>query len=129
MVQFTVLSGRRTGLAVTAPRFPFVVGRNKDADLCFEEEGVWERHLEVDLRMPDGFLVQVNPGALATVNGQPVREAALRNGDLIGIGPVKIRFWLGQVQQVDLRWREFLTWFALALLCLAQIALIYRLMR
>jgi pSer/pThr/pTyr-binding forkhead associated (FHA) protein len=129
MVQLSILSGRATGLAVTAPRFPFRVGRTQEADLCLEEEGVWARHLEFDLRMPDGFVLRVNPAALATLNGQPVREAVLRNGDLVQIGPVKIRFWLGQVRQVDLRWREVLTWLALAFLCLAQIGLIYRLVR
>ena len=126
MVQLGVLSSRRAGTTVTARRFPFVVGRNKDADLCLEEEGVWERHLEIDLRMPDGFVLKANPGALATINDQTIREAVLRSGDLIEFGPVKLRFWLSPTRQVDLRWREVLTWFALALMGGAQIALVYR---
>ena|SRR5213594_141032 len=128
MVQLDVLSGKQAGTGVTAGRFPFVVGRNKDADICFEEEGVWERHLEIELRMPEGFTVKAHPGALAAINGKPIREAVVRNGDLIEFGPLKLRFWLSQTRQVDLRWREFLTWFALAVLCAAQVALVYRLL-
>jgi len=129
MVQLKVLSGKQAGAVAVARRFPFIVGRDGSANLRLEEHGVWDRHLELDLRMPEGFVLQVNPDARATVNDQPVRHALLRNGDLIGIGTVKIRFWLGETRQLSLRPREFLTWAALAALCAAQIALIYRLLR
>jgi len=59
------------------------------------------------------------------VNGQRVQEAVLRNGDLIEAGSVKMRFGLSPAPQHSLRLREGLTWFALAVLCLGQVALIY----
>jgi hypothetical protein len=49
----------------------------------------------------------------------------LRNGDGVEIGALKMQFWLGQTRQAGLRFREWLTWAAIAALCLAQIALIY----
>src|SRR5689334_24758572 len=51
--------------------------------------------LELDLRMPDGFALKVLSQARAAVNDQSVQQTILRNGDVIGIGAVKIRFWLG----------------------------------
>jgi len=129
MVQISILSGKQAGTVVVARRFPFIVGRNNDAGLRLEEDGVWERHLELTLEMPEGFLLRANSSALTTVNGQPARQSFLRNGDVIELGPVKIQFWLSQMRQIDLRFREFLTWFALAALCAAQVALVYWLIR
>ena len=90
-----------------------------------DEEGVWDRHLQVDFKPRDGFYVSAQANALATVNSQPFRETRLRNGDCLEIGALKMRFWLGQTRQVGLRFREWLTWAAIAGICLAQIALIY----
>jgi pSer/pThr/pTyr-binding forkhead associated (FHA) protein len=128
MVQLKVFSGNQAGAVTLARRFPFVVGRNSTADLCLEQDGIWDRHLEFHLQIPDGFLLKAHPCALTSVNGQPVQQAFLRNGDLIEVGPLKIQFWLSETRQRGLRTREFLTWFALAALCAGQIVLIYELL-
>jgi hypothetical protein len=128
MVQLQVLSGNNAGTSTLARRFPFVVGRNSTADLCLEQEGIWDRHLELHLQFPEGFLLKAHPHALTNVNGQTVQQAFLRNGDLIEVGSLKIQFWLSETRQRGLRTREFLTWFALAALCVGQIALIYGLL-
>jgi len=128
MVQLKVFSGKQAGTATLARRFPFVVGRNRAADLCLEQDGIWDRHLELHLQIPDGFLLKAHPRALTSVNGQPVQQAFLRNGDLIEVGPLKIQSWLSETRQRGLRTREFLTWFALAALCAGQIVLIYGLL-
>jgi pSer/pThr/pTyr-binding forkhead associated (FHA) protein len=128
MVQLQVLSGKHASTATLARRFPFVVGRNRTADLCLEQDGIWDRHLEFHLQIPDGFLLKAHPSALTSVNGQPVQQAFLRNGDVIEIGPLKIQFWLSETRQRGLRTREFLTWIALAALCAGQIVLIYALL-
>ena len=128
MVQLKVFSGNQARPATLARRFPFVVGRNRTADLCLEQDGIWDRHLEFHLQIPEGFLLKSHPRALTNVNGQPVQEAFLRNGDLIEIGPLKIQFWLSETRQHSLRTREFLTWLALAALCAGQILLIYGLL-
>jgi len=128
MVQLQVFSGKHAGTATLARRFPFVVGRNSTADLCLEQDGIWDRHLEFHLQIPDGFLLKAHPRALTSVNGQQVQQTFLRNGDLIEVGPLKIQFWLSETRQRGLRTREFLTWFALAALCATQIVLIYGLL-
>ncbi|HWQ91015.1 MAG TPA: hypothetical protein VN673_05035, partial [Clostridia bacterium] len=57
--------------------------------------------------------------------GQPIQRALLRNGDDIDLGGLKLQFWLSETRQKPLAFRELLTWAGIALISLAQIALIY----
>jgi len=128
MVQLQFLSGNKAGAQFTAVRLPLQIGRAPDADLCLEEPGVWPRHCQIARRGRD-LVCQAHEGALLSVNGVQVDEAVLRNGDVISMGALKIQFALSPVRQSSQRARECLTWAALALLCLAQVALIYRLLQ
>ena len=125
MIQLQILSGKKAGTDSVARRFPFRIGRSTSANLCLEEDGIWDQHLELDLIMPDGFLLSAQHHALATVNGQRVEQTVLRNGDLIEIGSLKMRFWLSASRQIGLRFREWLTWGALVLLSIGQVCLVY----
>lgn len=125
MVQLDILSGKQAGTQWVARRFPFQLGRSPQVALVLEEPGVWDRHAEFALRPGEGVMVFATTDASITVNGQPVRQAVLRNGDLIEAGSVKLRFGLAPTRQHSLRLREAMTWLALAALCLGQVALIY----
>ena len=125
MVQLQVQAGSQAGLQWAARHFPVRIGRATDNDLSLDDDGVWDRHLEIAVPSSDGFLLQSHPDALTYVNGQPVRETVLRNGDLIQLGSVQLRFWLVASRQYSLRFREAATWVALGLLCACQIGLIY----
>ena len=125
MVQLKVLSGKKAGTAWVVRRFPVRIGRSGAADLQLEEEGVWDQHLQLDFNSAKGILLTTQPSALATVNGQPVQQAVLRNGDAIDIGALKMQFWLSETRQGGLRLREGLTWIAIAAISFGQIALIY----
>lgn len=116
------------GVCWTARRFPVPIGRGPDAQLRLEDGGVWDQHLllELDRR---GFSLKVGPNALARVNGQPVVETPLRNGDTIELGSVKIQFWLSGVQQRGLRLRELASWVAIIGVTAAQIGILYWLLR
>ena len=129
MIQLQILSGKKAGTDSVARRFPFHIGRSSSADLCLEEDGVWDEHLELDLISPDGFVLNARSEALAFVNGRRVEQTILRNGDLIEIGSLKMRFWLGATRQIGLRVREWLTWSALVLLSIGQVCLVYWLLR
>ena len=128
MVQLQILSGKKAGAQFTASRLPLQIGRAAGADLLLEEPGVWPRHLQISRQGRD-LVCQAEADALLSINGVQVDHAVLRSGDVISIGALKIQFALSPVRQSSLRWRESLTWAALALLCLGQIVLIYRLMR
>jgi pSer/pThr/pTyr-binding forkhead associated (FHA) protein len=125
VVQLDILSGKQAGTQWVARRFPFHLGRSPQAALVLEEPGVWDRHAEFALRPDEGVVVSAATDASILVNGQPVRQAILRNGDLIEAGSVKLRFGLAPTRQRSLRLREAMTWLGLAALCLGQIALIY----
>ncbi len=129
MVQFNVLSGKKAGAVWAARRFPVRIGRAATADLRLEENGVWDEHLLVALEPAAGFRLTTRSGGLAAVNGQPVEDTFLRNGDLIQIGSATLQFWLAATRQRALPLREALTWAMIGAVCLVQVGLLYWLLR
>jgi pSer/pThr/pTyr-binding forkhead associated (FHA) protein len=129
MVLLKVLSGKKAGTAWVARRFPVRIGRSASADLQLEESGVWDQHLRLDFNPTEGIVLSAQPDALATVNGQPVHQTILRNGDAINIGSARMQFWLSETRQSGLRLREGLTWAGIAAISFGQIGLIYWLLR
>ena len=129
MVQLKVLSGKRAGMTWVARRFPVRVGRSGAMDLQLEEVGVWDQHLQLDFDPAEGIVLSVQQNALASVNGQPVDHAVLRNGDAIEIGSLRMQFWLSETRQEGLRLREGLTWAGIAAISLGQVGLIYWILR
>jgi pSer/pThr/pTyr-binding forkhead associated (FHA) protein len=125
MVQLEILYGTKAGTTWIARRFPVRINRSPTADLRLEESGVWDQHLTLSFDRAAGFELEVDPNAIATVNGQPVQRAILRNGDCINIGSAKIRFWLSEMRQISLCLYEGLTWVGLAAITLGQVGLIY----
>ena len=113
MVQLHILSGKKAGSPGVARRFPFWIGRSSGSALGLDDAGVWDAHAEISVE------------ASTLLNGDRIQQAILRNGDLIEIGSVKMRFSLSATQQSGLRVREVTTWIALAMICLGQVALIY----
>lgn len=130
MIQFKVLSGKTAGSTSVARRFPFRIGRSSGADLVIEEPGVWDDHFHVEFERGNGFVAHPQGDALMTINGESAREKKLlRNGDSIEIGGARLQFWLGETRQSGMRLRESLVWIGIVLVTLAQVALIYRLLR
>lgn len=128
MVQLQLLSGHRSGVVFRSARFPIRAGREPGLDLPLDEPGIWQRHFLIDWRA-EGLILEAEPQALLHLNDTPVQRALLRNGDIITLGALKIRFSLSPVRQSSLAWREWLTWIALGALCLGQVALVYWLIR
>ncbi|HEY2082230.1 MAG TPA: FHA domain-containing protein [Verrucomicrobiae bacterium] len=129
MVQLKILSGKKAGSSWDARRFPVRIGRSANSDLQLEEAGVWDDHLKISLDSAEGFVVETQANAFASINGQPIHRAALRNGDMIETGSVKLQFWLSEARQRGQGIREAFVWTLIALVCLAQIALVYWLLQ
>jgi hypothetical protein len=129
MVQLKILSGKKAGTETVIRHFPFYVGRDVNCGLPLDEPGIWDKHFQIDLNSPDGFVLTTEPNTSVTIDGTTVQRAPLRNGETIEIGLTKILFGLSPTLQKSLALREWLTWIALAGLCLGQIALIYQLLR
>lgn len=129
MVQLQILPGSRTGFSRLVKRFPCRIGRAPDADVRLEAEGVFDRHLELNLERPEGFVLTRAPQAMALVNGASFEKIQIRNGDLIEFGHCKIQFWLSATRQCNLRPRERMTWIAFGLLALLQVGLVFWLLQ
>jgi pSer/pThr/pTyr-binding forkhead associated (FHA) protein len=129
MVDLHVLSGKKAGSRAAAGRFPFRIGRAPQNDLLLEDDGVWDQHLVLEFREKDGFYLSAASNAIATVNGKPLQEALLRNGDVITAGSAKIQFWLAPVPQRGLRLQENMVWALLIVVTLVQFFLICAFLR
>ena len=94
------LSGLRAGEVVTVERFPFWLGRDPRCDLAFDPEvdlTVSGRHGRID-RPEEGEHLFVDTSSNGTlVNGEVVRQAQLKAGDIIelGAGGPRLSFALG----------------------------------
>jgi hypothetical protein len=125
VVQLKITNPDSEDALCLARRFPFTIGRASGCDLALAAPGLWDRHVELRLKKSDGFLLAALGDALVTVNDQPVRAALLRNGDMIGLGALRIQFALSPTTARTQRWRERLVWLGLAAVLLGQVALIY----
>ncbi len=129
MIELHILAGKKAGRQSAVRRFPFRIGRDQGNDLQLNDDGTWGQHLTLEFQRREGFKLAAAPEALVMVNDQPVQTALLRNGDVITLGSVKLRFWLAAAQQRGLRLREGFVWALLLAVVLCQFALIYRLIR
>jgi hypothetical protein len=125
VVQLNILSGKKAGTEWVARRFPVYVGRSAQDSLVLDDPGVWDRHFKIDVRAGEGAVLAAAGDALTILNGHATRESALRNGDTIEAGSVKLRFGLSPTRQSSLGFREWMTWIGLGALCLGQVALVY----
>ncbi len=128
MVDLQILSGNRIGTKFCGAHFPIRVGREQGLDLSLDQPGVWPRHFQIAWQ-PEGLILEAEPDALVSVNDATVRRVVLRNGDIISLGSIKIRFSLSSVRQSSMAPREWLTWIGLGALCIGQVALVYLLLR
>ena len=129
MIQLNILSGRQAGAQTVARHFPFRIGRAAQNDLQLEDDGVWDQHLVLEYQKTEGFKLATSANALATVNGEPIQNKILRNGDTITIGSARLQFWIAAAQQRGLHSRETFVWALLALVTIGQFVLIYWLLR
>jgi type III secretion system (T3SS) inner membrane Yop/YscD-like protein len=129
MIQLNILSGTKAGDQPVVRHFPFRIGRAIGNGLQLEDDGVWDQHLVLEFQKKDGFHLATAPNAMAAVNGEPVQNKILRNGDTITIGSARLQFWLAAAQQRRLRFSENFVWALLIFVTLGQFILIYWLLR
>ena len=124
MIQLIILNGRKAGTRIVSGCFPFSIGRASACSLVLDDAGVWDRHLDIQC-LDDEFSLAVGPDAVASLNGEPLQTGRVRDGDVIELGSVKVRFGFSPMRQTGLHFREALTWLALTAVCLGQVAIIY----
>ena len=125
MVQLNILSKDNQQQLFLFKSFPILIGRGKNCHLQLDDMGIWENHLELNLNEARHFTIRTVSDASAMINGEPLEGVErLHNGDFIGIGMVKIQFWLGAVQQKNLGLREAAAWTLLLAVTIAEIYLL-----
>ena len=126
MVQLNILSGECRQHCFQSGDFPIRIGRGKKCQLKLSAKGVWTNQLELNLNKEHHFTIQTASDATAMVNGKPLEGVQLLYiGDLIEIDMVKIRFWLGTVQQKNMRIREAAAWTLLLAVTVAEIYFLF----
>jgi pSer/pThr/pTyr-binding forkhead associated (FHA) protein len=128
VIQLRVINRETQRLDVIARRFPFTVGRSPENNLQLELPGVQQKHFTINLNPASSFEIAANDkNYLLSINDAPVISATLKNGDLIGIGALKVRFNLSPASQSTYKIREAVFWMAFAGLFIVQLILMSRL--
>jgi hypothetical protein len=83
----------------------------------------------LNLDPAEGFILTAQPDALLTVNHEPTQSIRLRNGDAIGMGSARLKFWLNECPRRGQRLREGFVWALVVAICLSEVALVYWLLR
>lgn len=86
-----VLSGARIGQIYTLGDRSCVIGRAEDADIILDDEGVSRHHAKIiHFANETTALKDLGSRNGTFVNGEPIKQRALENGDRIQIGSVTI---------------------------------------
>lgn len=72
-------------------------------------------------------MAEVGEGALARVDGREFQRHRLRNGDVIDLGNLRIRFGLSPVRRRSLGLWSLLFWILLGFVVVAQAVILLRL--
>ncbi|HSQ57980.1 MAG TPA: ATP-binding protein [Gemmata sp.] len=96
MPRLIVLRGVDEGKQFDLSGTPITVGRHSSNAVALHDTQVSRRHLELRAA-PGGYhLVDLGSGNGTLLNGQPVAEAPLRNGDAISLGQTVLMFTGGR---------------------------------
>jgi pSer/pThr/pTyr-binding forkhead associated (FHA) protein len=71
---------------------PLLVGRDEDADIRVDEPLVSRAHARIERRGFSFFVLDLGSTNLTRVNGDPVHERELRDGDEVRFGRARCRF-------------------------------------
>lgn len=77
---------------IVIEEFPFVIGRAETAHLQIKSESISRAHAEI-AKSPAGFTIRdLNSTNGTAVNGQPISESTLEDGDSVSVGGTELTF-------------------------------------
>jgi len=71
---------------------PLLIGRDEGADIRVDEPLVSRAHARIERRGESYFVLDLGSTNLTRVNGEPVRERELRDGDELRFARARCRF-------------------------------------
>ena len=123
-VEFRFLSGSKYGQTVSAADFPFRIGRSADADLSLPDAGVFEFHSRVVCISGIGFRIESIGEALVRVGGFEGKTLPLRDGSIVELGAVRIRFAFSPVNDQRSGIPDVVVWFLVVAVTLLDFGLL-----
>lgn len=88
--ELVVHNGRLSGARKALHAALTLLGHAEGCDVRLNVEGVLPVHCAIT-RGPAGLVLRALPGAVTLVNGRPVAEGPLHDGDLLAVGPFQFR--------------------------------------
>ncbi|MDJ0655999.1 MAG: FHA domain-containing protein [Xanthomonadales bacterium] len=86
-----IIRGEPFGKAFEVGEEPLDIGRSRDCHIRFAENSVSRRHCQI-WRTSNGYFWIEDLGADTRVNGDPIRQCRLRDGDRITVGSTVLEF-------------------------------------
>lgn len=94
--------GSRSGTVVPLESTPFTIGRGRDNSLQIRVDPALSRvHCRLELRGGDWFVVDCGSSRGTRVNGEPIAERRLEDGDYITIGDTGFEFGVVSSDETD----------------------------
>ena len=124
MIELKIVAGPDVGRRFVFKSTPVRVGRSKEMDLVVSGPGVWDHHLDLEATPQGRVGMRSHGGASVLIDGHAVTEALLRNGALLDLAGVRVRFALAPCEQRSLAWRERAFWLAGVALAGVQVGLL-----
>lgn len=124
MFCLTVVKGKQQGHTVELTKYPFVIGKNKEAHLPLSDAGVWDDHLAIELKLGESpTLRRVGEGSIS-LNSESIESSTLRNGDIITIGAAQLRFSSAPAKRKSLIFQSSASWIAMVFVVILEILLV-----
>lgn len=90
-VSLRLLTGANAGQNFAIDQGHTILGRSRDVDIRVDSLDVSRKHIRIDRNGDSVRLTDLNSTNGTRVNGEPVRETSLRNGDEILVGTQTLR--------------------------------------
>jgi two-component system, cell cycle response regulator len=87
-----VMEGTYVGEIYRLTKKSVVIGRAEDADIVLTNEGISRQHIRIDTHENSFSITDLGSTNGTFLNGSPVQQAALRDGDKILLGDVLLSF-------------------------------------
>jgi hypothetical protein len=91
MARLTILTGARRGQRFELPPGIVTVGRSVGNTIALADESVANQHLLLSID-PDGCRIKDRSGGGTAVNGSHVITASLKEGDVLKLGDIELRY-------------------------------------
>jgi two-component system cell cycle response regulator len=89
-----VLEGTSVGEVYKLEKFPLILGRDSTCDITIVEEGISRQHAKIEKKDTSYVLADLGSTNGSFVNGMPIIQSVLSEGDKIRLGDILLKFSL-----------------------------------